>query len=189
MSLVLSTCAAVLAFGVARASPAASELLVAAAADLTTVQEPLARGFERTTGQKLRFTLGASGMLTQQIEQGTPYDVFLSANEAFVSDLARSGRLEPDSVRVYAFGQLGLWSKNGSVKRLADLKDPRVLHLAIANPAHAPYGVAAREMLERLGLWKGAPAEGGLWGERPAGASIRRERERGRSDYGVVAAL
>jgi molybdate transport system substrate-binding protein len=129
-------------------------LLVAAAADLAAVQEPLARGFERITGEKLRFTLGASGMLTQQIEQGAPYDVFLSANEAFVSDLARSGRLERDSVRVYAYGRLGLWSKNGSVKTLADLRNPRVLHLAIANPAHAPYGVAAREMLEGLGLWK-----------------------------------
>ena len=83
-------------------------------------------------------------MLARQIEQGAPYDVFLSANERFVADLAKSGRLVPDSVRVYAYGRLGLWSKDGSVKRLEQLRDRRVVHLAIANPAHAPYGAAAR---------------------------------------------
>jgi molybdate transport system substrate-binding protein len=154
LSLILSTSIAALTLGIAVATAAGPELLIAAAADLSGVQEPLARGFERATGQKARFTLGASGMLTRQIEQGAPYDVFLSANEAFVADLVKSGRLAPDSVRVYAYGRLGLWSKDGAVKTLADLRNPRVLHLAMANPAHAPYGVAAREMFERLGLWK-----------------------------------
>lgn len=154
MSLILSTSVIVLTLGITVATATAPELLIAAAADLAGVQEPLARGFERATAQKVRFTLGASGMLTRQIEQGAPYDVFLSANEAFVADLVKSGRLAPDSVRVYAYGRLGLWSKDGAVKALADLRNPRVLHLAMANPAHAPYGMAAREMLQRLGLWK-----------------------------------
>lgn len=129
-------------------------VLVAAAADMAGVQGELERGFEKVAGKQVRFTLGASGMLARQIEQGAPYDVFLSANEKFVAELAQEGRLEPESVRVYAYGRLGLWSKSGSVKTLADLESPRILHVAIANPVHAPYGAAARAMFERLGMWK-----------------------------------
>lgn len=129
-------------------------VLVAAAADLAGVQGALERGFKKATDKDIRFSLGASGMLARQIEQGAPYDIFLSANETFVADLAREGRLEPGSVRVYAYGRLGLWSKSGRVKALADLKSPRILHVAIANPVHAPYGAAARTMFERLGMWK-----------------------------------
>jgi molybdate transport system substrate-binding protein len=134
--------------------PPNTELLVATAADLAAVQDPLSQAFERAAGQKVRFTIGASGMLARQIDQGAPYDLFLSANESFVTDLVKAGRLVPDSVRVYAYGRLGLWSRNGSVKTLAQLTDPAILHVSIANPAHAPYGAAAREMFERLGLWK-----------------------------------
>lgn len=130
------------------------ELLVAAATDLSAVQVPLTQAFERATGVRVRFVLGASGMLTRQIEQGAPYDVFLSANEKFVSDLAASGRLVQDSVQIYTLGRLALWSKDGSIRRLADLRSPRILHVAIANPAHAPYGAAARQALESQGLWK-----------------------------------
>jgi len=65
--------------------------------------------FRSITGRKAKFVLGASGLLARQIEQGAPYDVFLSANERFVADLAKSGRLVPASVRVYAYGRLGLW--------------------------------------------------------------------------------
>jgi molybdate transport system substrate-binding protein len=129
-------------------------VLVAAAADLAGIQGALERGFKKAADKEVRFTLGASGMLARQIEQGAPYDVFLSANEKFVAELAQEGRLEPESVRVYAYGRLGLWSKSGSVKALADLRSPRILHVAIANPVHAPYGAAARAMFERLGLWK-----------------------------------
>jgi molybdate transport system substrate-binding protein len=92
-------------------------------------------------------------MLARQIENGAPYDVFLSANERFVNDLSASGRLLPDSVAVYGVGRLGLWSKSGVFKDLADLRSPRVKHVAIANPVHAPYGAAAKQALERAGLW------------------------------------
>lgn len=109
--------------------------------------------FQKRTGRKARFVLGASGLLARQIEQGAPYDVFLSANERFVADLAKSGRLLPASARVYAYGRLGLWSRDGSVTRLDQLRDRRVVHLAMANPASAPYGAAARELLESAGLW------------------------------------
>lgn len=153
----VALCILLSSFDLSAQNPA-PELLVAAAADLSVVQVPLAQAFERATGIRVRFVLGASGMLSRQIEQGAPYDVFLSANEKFVADLAASGRLARDSVQTYAYGRLALWSKDGSIKQLADLRNPRILHVAIANPVHAPYGVAARQALENQGLWKGLQA-------------------------------
>lgn len=159
LSVLLSSCAALflLAFALsasAQTTQKNNELLVAAAADLTAIEQPVTEMFQRITGRKAKFVLGASGMLARQIEQGAPYDVFLSANERFVADLAKSGHLEPDSVRIYAYGRLGLWSRDGAVKRIDELRDRRVVHVAIANPATAPYGAAARQLLESAGLWK-----------------------------------
>jgi len=100
---------------------------------------------------KIRFTFGSSGSLKQQIENGAPYDVFLSANESYVKDLTASG-LATNS-QVYALGRIGLWSPNGSVISLSDLEKPGVKHLAIPNPQHAPYGVAAKQALESQHVW------------------------------------
>jgi molybdate transport system substrate-binding protein len=111
------------------------------------------KSFREVSGQRVRFTLGASGMLARQIEQGAPYDVFLSANERFVDELLKAGRLEAGSVRVYALGRLGLWSKSGAIREVDQLRGAGVLHVALANPAHAPYGAAAKEFFERRGLW------------------------------------
>ncbi len=97
--------------------------------------------------------LGSSGILARQIEQGAPYDVYLSANESYVEGLVTAGKLARDSVRVYALGRLGIWSRDGRFRDLDDLTSERVLHIALANPAHAPYGVAAREALRKLNLW------------------------------------
>jgi molybdate transport system substrate-binding protein len=126
----------------------AADLLIAAASDLA----PLAPKLEKASKEKIRFTLASSGSLKQQIENGAPFDVFLSANEQYVKDLAAAG-LVTDAT-VYATGRIALWSPNGSVKSLADLKKPSVIHLSIPNPQHAPYGVAAREALESQGVWK-----------------------------------
>jgi len=84
------------------ASAQTTEVLVAAAADLAPLQEPLTSAFERATGIRVRFVVASSGMLSRQIEQGAPYDVFLSANQQYVTELALAGHLSPDSVRVYA---------------------------------------------------------------------------------------
>lgn len=135
------------------AESGAEPLLVAAAADLSPLEPALTKAFLHATGIRVRFVLGSSGMLARQIEQGAPYDVFLSANEKFVADLTKQGRLEPESVGTYAYGRVGLWSKSGSVRSLAELAGPAVLHLAIANPAHAPYGLAAEEVLKNQRLW------------------------------------
>jgi molybdate transport system substrate-binding protein len=129
-------------------SARSADLTIAAASDLA----PLAPKLEKASKDKIRFTLASSGSLKQQIENGAPYDVFLSANEQYVKDLASAGLVT--DVTVYASGRIALWSPNGSVASLADLKKASVTHLAIPNPEHAPYGVAARQALESQGVWK-----------------------------------
>lgn len=124
----------------------AEDLLIAAASDLA----PLAPKLQQAYKEKIRFTLASSGSLKQQIENGAPFDVFLSANEKYVQDL---GPLVTDA-NVYAIGRIALWSSNGTVTSLLDLKKNTVIHVAIPNPQHAPYGVAAKEALESQGLWK-----------------------------------
>jgi molybdate transport system substrate-binding protein len=126
----------------------AADLIIAAASDLA----PLAPKLQAAYREKIRFTLASSGSLKQQIENGAPFDVFLSANEQYVKDLAAAG-LVTDAT-VYAIGRIALWSPTGPVNSLADLRKNTVTHLAIPNPQHAPYGVAAREALESQGMWK-----------------------------------
>ncbi|MDX2151281.1 MAG: molybdate ABC transporter substrate-binding protein [Bryobacteraceae bacterium] len=130
-------------------SLAEEPILVAAAADLAPLQGDLEKAFSG----RVRFTFGSSGMLARQIAAGAPYDVYLSANEQFVVDLIRSGAVAPDTVRTYASGRLGLWSKKG-IRTLAGLDSAAVRHVAIANPAHAPYGVAAQQVLQSERLWE-----------------------------------
>lgn len=132
----------------------AGQILVAAAADLARLETPLNDLFKAKTGNTLRFVLGSSGMLSRQIENGAPYDALLSADIDYVKELAKTGHIIPDSVAVYAQGRLALWSKDGRVTSLKDLSRPGLLHIAIANPAHAPYGIAARQALEKLPNWK-----------------------------------
>lgn len=137
-------------------SPAAhpgEALLVAAAADLADVQKPLIEAFSHVGAAHVEFVLGSSGILARQIEQGAPYDVYLSANQDYIRSLAENGTIDPSTVRVYAAGRLGLWSRGAKLQSLKDLESAQVVHISMANPAHAPYGVAAREALERLGLW------------------------------------
>lgn len=131
-------------------------LTVAAAADLTFAFRDIGRLFQEKTGVAVTFTFGSSGQLAQQIEHGVPVDVFASANMALVEDLARKGMTYPDTVALYARGRIVLWTRSDSplnLQRLEDLALPGVQRIAIANPDHAPYGVAARQALQRLGLW------------------------------------
>lgn len=135
--------------------PAASEpLTVAAAADLSPLTEPLTEIYRAETGGSVRFAVGASGMLSRQVELGAPYDVFLSADAGYVEKLAQSGRIVPETVRVYALGRLGLWSKLEGVQGAKDLLRNEIRRVAIANPEHAPYGKAAREYLRLAGVWE-----------------------------------
>lgn len=131
-------------------------LTVAAAADLIPAFEELGAIFTAQTGIGVAFNFGSTGQLTQQIEQGAPVDVFAAANRAYIDDLDRAGLLISDTIAMYAQGRLTIWTRADSPLTLTtmdDLAQAGVRRIAIANPEHAPYGVAAREALETAGLW------------------------------------
>jgi molybdate transport system substrate-binding protein len=132
------------------------ELTVAAASDLTPAFEELGREFESTTKTKVVFVFGSTGMLTRQIENGAPFDLFAAANVSYIDELDQKGLIIPDSKAIYARGRITLWTTNESPLRLqgiADLARPEVQRVAIANPDHAPYGLAAKQALQSAGVW------------------------------------
>jgi molybdate transport system substrate-binding protein len=132
---------------------AGQELLIAAAADLTPLESHLSAVFYATAGIRVRFSFGSSGMLARQIRYGAPFDLYLSANQQYVDQLASDGVLDRTTVAAYATGRLGLWSVSGKVRETRQLLAPEIRFVAIANPTHAPYGVAAEELLRTEGLW------------------------------------
>lgn len=135
----------------------AQELVVAAAADLSSVFPEVASRFEKETGQKVRLNFGSSGQFFLQIENGAPFDIFFSADLSYVLRLDSEGLLEPNSVYKYAIGKLVLYAPNGSPvdpsKGLRGLLSPKVGKVSIANPDHAPYGRAAVEALRSEGIY------------------------------------
>jgi molybdate transport system substrate-binding protein len=136
----------------------AQPLRIAAASDLQRVLPRLIERFQNQapTTMTPTLTFDASGRLAEQIKAGAPFDLFLSANVKFVTDLAAAGLVEPASVQPYARGSLVLClhrAVGDQVRGLADLSGPEIKRIAIANPDYAPYGLAARQALERAGLW------------------------------------
>lgn len=131
------------------------ELIVAAAADLVFALREIAPVFEREHQAKITLTFGSTGQLAQQIQHGAPVDVFFAANITFVEDLRAKGALLADSVETYAQGQIVLATHRDRppLATLRDLTRHDVRRIAIANPAHAPYGMAAREALVSAGVW------------------------------------
>ncbi len=134
------------------ASPLKS-LTIAAAADLASLEPELVQQFEKTNPIHLRFVNEASAVLSQQIENGAPYDVFLSANAQYVDHLSSFGKIRPDSVRAYAQGCVGMLWKGGKRHPISDLAQSWVRSVALPNPTLAPYGVAAQQALEHAGIW------------------------------------
>lgn len=138
-------------------TPARDELTVAAASDLTPAFEEIGREFQIAHKTRVVFIFGSTGMLTRQIENGAPVDVFAAANVSYIDELNQKGLIVPDSRTIYARGRITLWTPNDSNLRLqgiADLARPEVMRIAIANPDHAPYGLAARQALESAGIWE-----------------------------------
>ena len=143
----------------------ATPLRIAAASDLKFALTALAAAFERTTGQRIELQFGSSGNFAQQIKQGLPIDLFMSADESYVFGLADAG-LTADRGQVYATGRIALLLPKASTLQLPTPAMPesalrsqlaeqlqRVRKFAIANPEHAPYGRAAKAALQNLGLW------------------------------------
>ena len=156
--VVFLALALVLAAGsVARAQPAAPAVTVYAAADLDMAFREIRPLFEKATGARVTLVMGSTGNLAKQIEHGAPADVFFAANESFVDDLQTAGAVIPQTRALYAQGRIVLATPMKStvaVRELADLLKPEVRRVAIANPAHAPYGRAAQEALESAGVWE-----------------------------------
>lgn len=140
------------------ASPAEpAGLTVAAAADLQFAFTEIGALFEQETGYKVTFVFGSTGQLAQQIENGAPYDLFAAANLAFIERLERQNLLLPDTIAPYARGRIVLAvNKDSGVQAtsLQDLLSDSITHIAIANPQHAPYGLAAQEALQSAGVWQ-----------------------------------
>jgi molybdate transport system substrate-binding protein len=137
-------------------TPSAEPLRVAAAADLSFAFKDVGAAFEKETGEPVVFSFGATGLLEKQIAEGAPFDVFAAANASFVDDAVSAGACLADSRTTYAAGHLVMFTTKDSTlqpRALADLTDPQVKNIAIANPDHAPYGKAAKQALERAGVW------------------------------------
>lgn len=131
---------------------AGQPVTVAVASNFADTANELATRFTDDTGIPVRLVRGSTGKLYAQITSGAPFDVFLAADQARPQRLEAEGYVVDDSRFTYAIGDLALWSTT-----LADcgraLRNPAVGHIAIANPAIAPYGKAAKEYLETQGIW------------------------------------
>ncbi|MDU9408376.1 molybdate ABC transporter substrate-binding protein [Pseudomonas sp. zfem001] len=132
----------------------ADEVKVAVAANFTAPIQALAPAFEQATGHKLVASFGATGQFYAQIKNGAPFDVFLSADDSTPAKLESEGDTVPGSRFTYAIGSLVLWSADASYLDGTDaaLKAGQFKHLSIANPKAAPYGLAATQVLDKLGL-------------------------------------
>lgn len=134
-----------------------SELLVAAASDLQFAFTEIGQLFEAQTGHPVTFSFGSTGNLTTQIENGAPFDLLAAANVAYIERLRSRGLIIPETQQVYAQGRivLAVNRKAGvTATSLRDLLDPSISQVAIANPDHAPYGLAAKQALQQAGLWE-----------------------------------
>jgi molybdate transport system substrate-binding protein len=149
------------------AAGAGTPITVFAAADLRFALVDVARLYREQGGDSLVLVFGSTGDLTTQITNGAPADVFFAANAQAIDSLAARAMIVDSTRRVYAIGRLALIARCPTVQRVAqttaarchapprieDVAAASVQSIAIADPAHAPYGKAARQALERAGLW------------------------------------
>ncbi|MCH5487824.1 molybdate ABC transporter substrate-binding protein [Pseudomonas syringae] len=152
----------VLAFAASAAAYAsADEVQVAVAANFTAPIQAIATDFEKDTGHKLVAAFGATGQIYTQIKNGAPFEVFLSADDTTQAKLEQEGDTVKGSRFTYAVGTLALWSaKDGYVDSKGQvLKTNQYQHLSIANPKTAPYGLAATQVLSKLGLTEATKAK------------------------------
>jgi molybdate transport system substrate-binding protein len=134
--------------------PAQSRINVAAAANLTGVAQELGSRFEAETKIHPLFSFGSTAQLTQQIENGAPFDLFLAADAEHVDQLDHKKLLVPGSRAAYAIGVLALWAPSAAtpVKSIEDLVSTKVRVIAVAKPELAPYGAATIETLRSAGI-------------------------------------
>ncbi len=134
----------------------AEKITIAAAADLKFAMDEIVSAYKKSNAaDEIEVIYGSSGKFNTQMQQGAPFDLFFSADIAFPRELAKAG-LAASEVKPYAVGRIVLWSNSmdASKMTLDSLTDPKIAHLAIANPQHAPYGKRAEEALRSSGLWE-----------------------------------
>ncbi len=137
-------------------SALAGTVVVAVAANFSEPMAQVAPAFEQASGHKVELSSGATGKLFAQIQNGAPFEVFLSADDTAPAKLEQEGRTLAGTRFTYAIGQLALWSaKAHYVDQQGNiLKRGGFAHLAIANPKTAPYGQAAVDVMQSMGLLK-----------------------------------
>ncbi|GIW03969.1 MAG: molybdate ABC transporter substrate-binding protein [Thermomicrobiales bacterium] len=158
--IVLVSAAILAGFATTRASDERLQpgvtITVSAAADLMPAFEELGKRFEEQTGVHVDFNFGSTGQLAQQIEAGAPVDLFAAANVSYVDQLEAKGLIVPGTKALYARGRIVIWTRSDSnvpIESVHDLLNPEIKRIAIANPDHAPYGIAAREAMQSAGIW------------------------------------
>ncbi len=142
------------------AASTGNEPIVVAASDLKFALEDVYADFKKETGQSLKLVFGSSGNFYRQIQQGAPFQMFLSADESYVLKLADEGKTVDRGV-LYAQGRLVLITPKPSAvlpvlsldRFQEQVQAGRIKRFAIANPAHAPYGARAQEALQHMGAW------------------------------------
>ncbi len=150
-----AACLLALVSGCSTTDESTSTVRIAAASDLRFALDEITGIVAQEHPEiELSVTYGSSGQFVQQIRNGAPFDLYLSADRAYVDDLVTEGLADSEDVFEYAVGRLVTWYPSGApaTPDLAGLADPRVRTVAIANPEHAPYGVAAMAALESTGL-------------------------------------
>ncbi len=132
-------------------------LLVAAASDLRPAFTELASIFTQKTGHEVAFVFGSSGLLAQQAIEGAPFDIYASASADYVDVVLARGVGDPTTRTTYAYGRITLWTADTERHPWTSLDDlvtdSTITTVAIANPAHAPYGLAAKQSLIQTGIW------------------------------------
>jgi molybdate transport system substrate-binding protein len=143
-------------FVVGQTAHAEEQIMIVAAADLKFALDEIVVLFKSThPAVHIETIYGSSGKFSTQIRQGAPYDLYFSADIAYPSALKAEG-LASYEVQLYGVGRIVLWSQSRDAGKmtLADLTDPSIAKIAIANPQHAPYGKRAEEALKAAGVWE-----------------------------------
>lgn len=167
----------------------AGEVTVAAASDLNFAFQEIVAEFEKTTGHKVKLSLGSSGNFFAQIQNGAPFDLYFSADVRYPQKLIESGHASEGSLYRYAVGRIVVWVPNSSSlqveqRGLEVLLDPVARKIAIANPKHAPYGRAAVAAMESAKIYERVKDKFVL-GENIAQAA--QFVESGAADAGIIA--
>ncbi|WP_455218511.1 molybdate ABC transporter substrate-binding protein [Kaarinaea lacus] len=141
----------------------AEQINIAVASNALSALKVISSEFEKQTGHSVQISSGSTGKLYAQIIHGAPYDIFLAANEREPKKLEQSHLIVPNSRFTYVLGKLVAWSSDASLLNANDINSvlvsSAVNRIAVANPKTAPYGLAAQQALQKLGVWNSLQAK------------------------------